>query len=143
MEISKSSRKAGILLVLIAVLGAAILAMDKILWQSMGGTHAYALIAFVIVDLVIAILLLTRPSKMSLTVAAVWSILRMLLQVADVYNGPAMSLSYGDFANYLFNPTLVTAPNPPGVPAALIDAIIILQLIVIVVALTGRSASQK
>jgi hypothetical protein len=143
MEISKSSRKAGILLVLIAVLGAAILAMDKILWQSMGGTHAYALIALVIVDLVIAILLLTRPSKMSLTVAAVWSILRMLLQVADVYNGPAMSLSYGDFANYLFNPTLVTAPNPLGVPAALIDAIIILQLIVIVVALTGRSASQK
>ena len=143
MEISKSSRKAGILLVLIAVLGAAILAMDQVLWQSMGGTHAYALIAFVIVDLVIAILLLTRPSKMSLTIAAVWSILRILLQIADVYNGPTMSLSYADFANYLFNPTLVTAPNPPGVPAALIDAIIILQLIVIVVALTGRSASQK
>lgn len=116
--------------------------MDQILWQSMGGTHAYGLIAFVIIDFIIAVLLLTRPSKMAFTAAAAWSILRIVIQIADVYFGPAIGLSYGDFANYLFNPTIVTAPNPPGIPAVLIDLIIIIQLIVVAVSLRARSAQK-
>lgn len=116
--------------------------MDQILWQSMSGTHAYGLVAFMIIDFIIAVLLITRPSKMAFTIAAAWSILRIVIQIADVYFGPAMGLSYGDFANYLFNPTMVTAPNPPGIPAALIDLIIIMQVIVVGVSLSARSAQK-
>ena len=108
----------------------------------MAGTHAYGLVGFVIIDFIIAVLLLTRPSKMAFTAAAAWSILRIVFQVADVYFGPAIGLSYGDFANYLFNPTMMTAPNPPGIPAALIDLIIIIQVIVVGVSLRVRSAQK-
>jgi hypothetical protein len=119
-----------------------ILATDKILWESVSVTHAYGLIAFVIIDFIIAVLLLTRPSNMAFTAAAAWSILRIVIQIADVYFGPAIGLSYGDFANYLFNPTIVTAPNPPGIPAALLDLIIIMQVIVVGVSLSARSAQK-
>ena len=108
----------------------------------MSGTHAYGLVGFVIIDFIIALLLLTRPSKMVFTVAAAWSILRIVIQIADVYFGPAIGLSYGDFANYLFNPTIVTAPNPPGIPAALIDLIIIMQVIIVGVTFSARSAQK-
>ena len=108
----------------------------------MSGTHAYGLVGFVIIDFIIALLLLSRPSKMAFTAAAAWSILRIVIQVADVYFGPAIGLSYSDFANYLFNPTIVTAPNPPGIPAALIDLIIIIQVIVVGVSLRARSAQK-
>ena len=108
----------------------------------MSGTHAYGLVGFVIIDFIIAFLLLSRPSKMAFSAAAAWSILRIVIQVADVYFGPAIGLSYGDFANYLFNPTIVTAPNPPGVPAALIDLIIIMQMIVVGLSLSTRSAQK-
>ena len=107
----------------------------------MSGTHAYGLVAFVFIDFIIALLLLTRPSKMAFTAAAAWSILRIVIQVADVYFGP-IGVSYGDFANYLFNPTIVTAPNPPGIPAALIDLIIIMQVIVVALSLSARSAQK-
>ena len=55
-------------------------------------------------------------------------------------------MRYRDFADYLFNPVssiATSAGNPMGVPGALIDLIILFELVVIVVAWSARSASQK
>ena len=125
------------------VLGIVILATDRILWESASGTHAYGLIVFVVLDLAVAVYVFAKPSKMSFTLAAAWAILRIVIQIGDVALAPQVGLGYADFANYLFNPTLTTAPNPPGVPGALIDLIMILEIVVIGVAWAGRSSPQK
>ena len=75
--------------------------------------------------------------------SAVWSILRIVIQLADVATAPMSQMSYGDFANYLFNPTIITSPNPPGVPAALIDLILILEIVVAGVAIGARRGTVK
>jgi hypothetical protein len=52
-------------------------------------------------------------------------------------------MPYVDFADYLFSPLATNPPNPTGVPGALIDLIIILQIIVIWLAWKGRSSVGK
>jgi hypothetical protein len=142
LDSKKASGFVAGLLALTGVLGVIILATDQILRTSLGGLHWYGLVGMVVVDFAVAIFVKMKPTRMGLTIAAAWAILRVLLQLGDVTSAPSLQMGYGDFANYLFNPTLVTSPNPPGVPAALIDLIIILELIVVGVALSGR-ASQK
>ena len=143
MEKVRASRVAGGLLAITGLLGIVILAADQILRESLGGQHWYALIAFVVIDFVVAAYLFVKPSGTGLMLGAVWSLIRIVIQLADVATAPMSQMTYGDFANYLFNPTLVTSPNPPGVPAALIDLILLLELVVIGVALSGRHATPK
>lgn len=143
METRKASRLAGGLLASTGLFGILILATDQILRESLRGQHWYGLIVFVIIDFVVATYVIVRPSRTGLTIAAGWSILRIIVQFTDIASAPQVQMSYGDFANYLFNPTLTTDPNPTGVPGALIDLIITLELIVIGAALGGRSAAQK
>ena len=144
MELSKASKAAGGLLALTGIIGIVLLATDQILRGALGGTHFYALIAFVTIDFAVAGYLLARPSKMSLTLTVAWSVLRLVLQFANIYIGPAQegTSAYADFANYIFNPTLTTAPNPPRVPGALIDFIVILEIVVIGIAWSARSAQK-
>lgn len=73
--------------------------------------------------------------------AAVWSAFRVVAQLADLYSANEMGLTYAQFADYLFNPLVVQAGNPPGVPAALLDIIIVIEVIVVVVSWKGRSAA--
>ena len=129
MKKSSASKTVGALLALTGILGIVILVADKIL--PMVPMHYYALVAFVVVDFVVAAIVLVKPSMMSFTVAAAWSLLRILIQIADVSQAPApgIQMSYGDFASYLFNPIGATPPNPTGVPGALIDLIIILEIV--------------
>jgi hypothetical protein len=143
METGKASKLAGGLLAITGLLGIIILASDQILRESLGGQHWYGLIAFVVIDFVVAAYLVVRPSGTSLMFSAVWSIIRIVIQLADVATAPMSQMSYGDFANYLFNPALVTNPNPPGVPAAPVDLILLLELVVVGVAFSGRHRTSR
>jgi hypothetical protein len=143
MEIGRASKLIGGLLAVSGFLGIIILAADQILRESLGGQHWYALVVFVIVDFVVAAYVVVKPSGTSLTFSAVWSIVRIVIQLADVATAPMSQMSYGDFANFLFNPIIITNPNPPGVPAALIDLILLLELVVVGVAFGGRQKTPK
>jgi hypothetical protein len=143
MEMKNASKLVGALLVLTGILGVVILSADQILRESLGGQHWYGLLAFVIIDFAVAAYVLSKPSGASLTFGAVWSILRIVIQLADVATAPMSQMSYGDFANYLFNPTIITSPNPPGVPAALIDLILIMEIVVAGVAIGARHGTAK
>ena len=143
METRIAAKSAGGLLAVTGILGIVILVTDQILRESMGGQHWYALLAFVIIDLVLSGYVIAKPSGTSLTIVAVWSMVRIVIQLADVATAPMFQTNYSDFANYLFNPTIVTAPNPPGVPAALIDLILLLEIAIVGITLSGRHGSQK
>ena len=142
MEVSRASKIVGGLFALTGVLGLAILVSDKNLWK-FAPTHAYGLIVFVIIDFVVAAYIVAKPSKLSFTAALAWSSIRILLQLADISSGPDFGFSTSDFANYLFNPVATYPPNPPSVPGALIDLMIVLEFIVIWVAWSARSSAQK
>jgi len=143
MNTSKAAKLVGGLLAVTAVLGIIILATDQILRESLGGQHWDGLVVFVIIDFAVAAYAVAKPSRTSLTFGAAWCVIRIIIQLADVATAPMSQMSYGDFANYLFNPALITNPNPPGVPAALIDLIIILELAIVGVALSGRHVTPK
>jgi hypothetical protein len=138
-----ASRIAGGLLVLSAILGIAILGLDQVL-QKYAPMHFYGLIILVIVDLAVGFLLSARPMRTYLTFAMAWGILRIIIQLADISQAQASGFSsYGQFADYLFNPMSSVSTqlgNLPGIPAALIDLIIVLDIVVAVVAWMGRSS---
>jgi hypothetical protein len=137
-----ASRVICALLAVTGVLGALILALDNILWET-APVHAYGLIFFVIIDFAAGALVLARPSKTFLTLAAAWSAFRIIIQLGDISLAPSFGLTYAQFADYLFNPTATNPPNLTGIPGALIDPILILQIIVIWMAFRGRSSISK
>lgn len=120
------------------------MAVDKALPYA--PSHYYGLVVFVIIDLVVAGYAFARPTAMAFTAAAVWSIIRIFIQFADVSQGHAVGFNhYRDFADYLFNPMSpmsATVGNSLGIPGAFIDLIIVLEIIVIVVAWGARSTAQ-
>jgi hypothetical protein len=105
--------------------------------------HYDVLIGFVIIDFLLGALCFPMPQKLMLRLAAIWSILRILIQVGDVFVGPMFQFTYAQFADYLFNP-LSTLPaslgNPAGIPPVPIDLILICDLAVL---LTTARASMK
>lgn len=139
MQASTARKVAGALIALTGFLGIVILSTDRILWESLSGRHAYALIAFVIMDFVVATYIIAKADKRTFAVAAGWSAFRVVAQLANIYSAIEIGLTYVQFANYLFNPMVIQPGNPPGVPAALLDLIIILEVIVVGVSWKGRS----
>jgi hypothetical protein len=137
-----ASRVICALLAVTGVLGALILALDNILWET-APVHAYGLIFFVIIDFAAGALVLARPSKAFFTLAAAWSAFRIIIQLGDVSLAPSFRLTYAQFGDYLFNPTATNPPNLTGIPGALIDAILIMEIIVIWMAFRGRSSISK
>ena len=127
---------------LTGILGIAILGTDNVL-RSGAPMHYYALIVFVIVDFIVGAFVLTKGTRPALLVAIAWSILRIVLQIADLSQASVYQFSsYAQFADYLFKPTsgmAVSLGNPPGVPGALIDLIIVFELAVIAIAWGARS----
>jgi len=133
----RASKACGALLILSAILGIALLALDNVL-RTFATLHYYALLAFVVVDIAVGIYVLARPVKMVFSIAIIWCVLRVILQFADVSQASVYRFSsYGQFADYLFNPASslsVSFGNPPGVPGLLIDLTLILELAVIAIA---------
>jgi hypothetical protein len=124
------------LLILSAILGIALLGLDNVL-RTYATLHYYALIAFVVVDIAVGIYVVARPVKMVFSIAITWCIVRIILQFADLSQASAYQFSsYGQFADYLFNPASslsVSFGNPLGVPGLLIDLILMLELAVIAI----------
>ena len=142
MQTSSASKTVGALMALTGLLGVIILVADQILPSV--PMHYYALVVFVIVDFVVAGVVFMKPSAMSFTIAAGWSLLRIIIQIADVSQAPApgIGMSYTSFASYLFNPIGANPPNPVGVPGALIDLILLLEIIVFWLSWGARSSTK-
>jgi hypothetical protein len=104
----------GSLFVASAVLGVVILALDTVL-RTGAPPHYYVLIVFVIIDFFLGALAFPMPKSVLMRLAIVWSVLRILIQLGDVYLGPMYQFSYGQFADYLFNPDS-SCSNRPGTP---------------------------
>ena len=136
------SRTIGSLFVLSGILGIIILALDSVL-RSGAPQHYDALIGFVIIDFLVGALCFPMPRKLMLKVAAIWSTLRILIQLGDVMLGPMFQFTNAQFADYLFNP-LSSLPaglgNPSGIPPVPIDLILICDLAIL---LTVARASMK
>ena len=139
----QSSRTIGSLFVLSGILGIVILALDGVL-RSGAPQHYDALIGFVIIDFLLGALCFPMPQKLTLRLAAVWSILRILIQVGDVMLGPMFQFTPAQFADYLFNP-VSTLPaslgNPPGIPPVPIDLILICDIAVLLI--VARASMKK
>lgn len=137
------SKTVGVLLVIVGMLGVILLAFDEVL-REVAPLHFSALIVFVVIDFLLAASVVVRPSETTLTLAVVWSLLRILIQVGDIVLGSTFDSEYFSgnlqFANYLFNPLTPVEDNPPGVPGAVLDLMLVLQLAVIGVGWKARRA---
>jgi len=81
-----------------------------------------------------------KPSRISFTVLAVWSILRIFILLGDIGTSQMGPMA---FADYLFNPAGVHPPNPAGVPGILIDIIVVLEILTIGISWAGRSSAPR
>jgi len=75
--------------------------------------------------------------NLMLKVAAVWVVVRIVIQVGDIYLGQMFQFTYSQFADYLFNPLSPVSGslgNPTGIPAVPIDLILICDIIVLLAA---------
>jgi len=122
------ARRIAALLAVVGILGVILLTFDKSL-QQYAPSHFDALIAFVVIDFALAALIVIKPRRTTLTLVVGWSLLRIILQIGDVLLGSNLGFqSNAQFANYLFNPLYPVEGNPPGVPGALLDVMLLLQL---------------
>jgi hypothetical protein len=86
----------------------------------------------VIIDFLLGTLCFPMPQKLMLKLAAIWSALRILIQLGDVMLGPMFQFTYAQFADYLFNPTSTAGfGNPPGIPSIPIDLILICDIAIL------------
>jgi len=134
LDLQGMSKSVGALLAVIGILGVLILAFDSVL-REYAPTHFDALIIFVLVDFSLASVAIFKPSRVAFTLAAVWSMLRIALLAGDVLQGVSL--------NYLFNPFNVVDVNPPGIPGAVLDLMLILQIVLIPTSLKARNVSSS
>jgi len=144
IQIQTASKVTGGLLILTAVLGIVLLVEDNVL-RTGAVLHYYSLTALVALDVIIGIFLLTKPTKVTFSITMGWVLLRIILQFADLSQASVYQFAnYGQFADYLFNPASgvsASLGNPPGVPGALIDLIVFLEIVVLAIAWKGSSDS--
>jgi len=139
----KLSHAVGILLVVSGLFGVSILMLDQVL-RSGASAHYDALIVFVVIDFLIGGLSIAKPGGSLMKVAAVWSALRILLQLGDVFLGPMYQFTYAQFADYLFNPASslpASLGNPAGIPPIPIDLILLIDLAVLFMASKHRHSN--
>jgi len=141
----RASRVIGGLFVVSGLLGIFLLFSDPVL--RIGAPQHYdALIAFVVIDFVLGGLELLTPRSFLLRASAIWSGVRILLMVGDVFLGPMYSFTYAQFADYLFNPMSSMAAdvgNPAGIPAIPIDLILLIDLAVLIIALRQKHSASS
>jgi hypothetical protein len=142
----RTSAVIGGLFVLSGLLGIFLLFSDPVL--RIGAPQHYdALIVFVVIDFLLGGLEFRVPSSFLVRLAAVWSVVRILLQLGDVFLGPMYQFTYAQFADYLFNPMSsvpATVGNPAGIPSIPIDLILLTDFAVLCIALRHRhSASSR
>jgi hypothetical protein len=95
------------------------------------------------IDFLVGALSFPMPRKLMLRIAAIWSTLRILIQVGDITLGPMFQFTYSQFAEYLFNPASPLSAsfgNPPGIPSVPIDLILLCDIAIL---LTVTRANMK
>ena len=91
-----------VLLIVSAILGLAVLGTDANIWRD-APTHAYGLVAFVVIDLVLLGWTFMKPNKMSLRLVAAFGAIQVLAMLADITQAPASyHFTTTQFATYLF-----------------------------------------
>jgi len=135
----------GGLFVVSGLLGIFLLFSDPVL--RIGAPQHYdALIVFVVIDFLLGGLEFLTPRSLMVRVAAIWSVVRILLQLGDVFLGPMYQFTYAQFADYLFNPMSsvpATVGNPAGIPSIPIDLILLIDFAVLFIALSRRHSAEK
>ena len=120
------------LLGLSAILGLTILGTDHNLW-SLEPSHAYGLIAFVVIDLVAIGLIMWKGSRMMVRLGGVWGAVFAVIMVSDIYSGGALAFDTtpDKFAIYLFGLGYYDSDHI----AALFPALFIVNILVAIVGL--------
>jgi Rieske Fe-S protein len=113
----------GLLLLLSAASGFYLLATDNSLWR-LALSHAYGLVAIVIVDIVLGLMNLASARVAYLPGLAA-AVLAAVLQLGDIVTAPQYNMTPQYFAAYLF-----------GLPA--FDLLLILQFAVLLVGILGQ-----
>ncbi len=129
---TKKGKLTAVLLLATAILGVAILATDQNVWQYQP-SHAYALAAFIVVDLLLEGMVLMRGTRSSLRIAGLWGLLQALIMVGDIFwPSPfgSFAVSQTDFAMYLFGLGLYDNKHI----AYLFPTLFVLEILVLVVA---------
>src|SRR5690242_6538718 len=90
-----------------AIVGAAILKMDGYLW-AVAPSHAYGLVAFASLDLVLAVLA-WKKIRLSLLGTAFLGGVQFAAMVADVFVGQPVGLPSGAWEQYLLGDTYFVA----------------------------------
>ena len=134
----------GGLFVVSGLLGIFLLFSDPVL--RIGAPQHYdALIVFVVIDFLLGGLEFPMRRRLLVRVAAIWSVVRILLQLGDVFLGPMYQFTYAQFADYLFNPMSsvpATVGNPAGIPSIPIDLILLLDFAVLFIALSQKHSGR-
>ena len=115
----------GIAFLASAAFGIYLLATDNSLWL-LAVSHAYGLVAICAIDIALGISNLLGLSRKLVIVSGGWAFLTILLQLGDIATAPQYKMTAAYFASYLFH-------------LWAFDALLIVQVLVIVVALETRS----
>jgi cytochrome b6-f complex iron-sulfur subunit len=83
-----------------AALGIYLLLTDNSLWL-LAASHAYGLVAIIIIDVALGIVNVLHSSKVVLP-SILWSILTIFLQLGDIFTAPQYKMTIPYFAGYLF-----------------------------------------
>ena len=126
------TKKIAALLAITGLLSVVLLLFDSVL-RSGAPTHYDTVIIFALVDFGLAAVVAAKSSRTTLMLAVAWSALQILLEIGDITQASVYQFSsYAQFADYLFNPLSATATslgNPLGIPGAVLDLSLLLQLI--------------
>jgi len=135
------AKKIATILGITGLLDVVLLLFDSVL-RSGAPTNYDVVIIFALVDFALAALVAMKSSRTILMSVVAWSVLRILLEIGDITQASVYQFaSYGQFADYLFNPfsaTAISLGNPRGIPGAALDLTLLLQL---VLAVLGWKAS--
>ena len=127
-----------ILLALATITSLYILAVDMVLWEfNPRNGHAYALIAFTVINLLLIGAVLAKP-RTGLTITALWGTLQILLLIADVATGLGIGATPTESAAYLFLGEGAGVRNPSGYA---VDILLLLYIALAIAGLRGRKTS--
>jgi uncharacterized membrane protein len=129
-----------IALVISIVVGLIILSFDGLLWfDNPKNGHAYALIGFTVIQLLLLTGLFLRP-RWTVRAAFYWSIIYLVLLLLNPLSGPAIGVSPAEFALYLFGLSPIGSFDNVSCPflcppfAVTYDLLIVCQIAIIIFA---------
>jgi uncharacterized membrane protein len=127
-------------LVISIVVGLIILSFDGLLWyDNPKNGHAYALIAFTVIQLLLLMGRFLRPRR-TVRAAFYWSIIYLLLLLLNPLSGSAIGVSPAEFALYLFGLSPIGSFDNISCPflcppfAVTYDLLIVCQIAIIIFA---------